>query len=564
MMTAANASTNAGEMRRFLEALHGPAVEAGMYFSVWEKQRKSVRFFSDIDTATAHVEQLVREARDVYTSVGALLGLPASGRGTAADIDAIPGVWTDLDVGDHGNGKVYPPTRDDALKLVEAIGLRPTILIWTGRGLHAYWLFRELWVLDTPAEREAAAILVRRFVATVQAHARRRGWVLDSVGDLARVLRVPGSFNSANGAAVTIELLDESARCNPSDLEPLLVADEGPSEGAGSAERKRNPDDILRALQCLARLDPKLAHDYETWLRVGMALHWVDPGPTMPAAWDAWSRKSGKYEEGDCAKKWTTFGHRTQGPVVTLGTLIHLAGGGLGEQARSAFGGGDHEPRHRDRQRDEAFALLERAFDRPVLRWIKLDGEEPQYTLVLGDPGVEIRIGGADAVRSPGKFANALFRHGIYLESHVCKLWGLVLKALLAIETLVPNPDGLRTSRVRGLLGAYLQKATVHRGDVWHECITNNDPCLYDGALCIHAPTAREWLVERKGERIERHEFYDDLRAADFTQRSVSHASWKTSRSYWGLPVERAREHFPEILSDSHDARGGEQPPEKE
>ena len=126
-----------------------------------------------------------------------------------------------------------------------------------------------------------------------------------------------------------------------------------------------------------------------------------------------------------------------------------------------------------------------------------------------------------------------------------------MLKALLLAETPVANPDGQRLPRVRGLLDAYLHKATVHRGEAWHECIAKNDPCLHDGALCIHAPTLREWLMERKGERVERGDLYDDLRASGFEPRSLSHASWRTSRGYWAIPEADAREHFPGLFLDS-------------
>ncbi len=540
------------EARQYLEALHGLSVDAGLCFSVWEKQKKSTRFFFVIDEAVAYIEQLAAEGRDVYASVGAFQTPPLEGRGTAADVCAIPGVWLDLDVGDHGNGKVYPPTRADALRLVEEIGIRPTIVVGSGRGLHVYLLLKELWILDGEAEREKAASLARRFVATAQAHARRHGWVLDSVGDLARVLRVPGTVNTTAGLPVVLELLDDSARCNPDDLEPVLVADEGSPRSNGTSPRARRPDDIVRALQCLEMLDPTLADDYAEWLKVGMILHAVDPGPTMLAAWNAWSRRSAKYNEGACAAKWATFGGHPN--PAGLGTLIHLTGGDLFAHIEQAMGdeevcGEEHEIESR---RAEVLTFLGSIFGRKVACWMKLEGENPLYTLVLADPETEVKIGDAATVRSMKRFADRLYQVGVQLAATVTpKKWRVVLDALLLVETLVANPDGKRLSRVHGQLDLYLERATVHRGENWHECVANSDPCVYAGKLCIHAGTVRQWLVERTGERIERGEFHDDLRAFGFCPKSLSHSSWGTSRNYWVLDEGTACVRFPKVFSES-------------
>ncbi len=71
-------------------------------------------------------------------------------------------------------------------------------------------------------------------------------------------------------------------------------------------------------LDALSALDPDC--DYDTWLRVGMALHaagadWTD--------WDSWSRgSSSKYHAGHCERKWKTFGNSDG---VTEGTIFYMA-----------------------------------------------------------------------------------------------------------------------------------------------------------------------------------------------------------------------------------------------
>lgn len=73
--------------------------------------------------------------------------------------------------------------------------------------------------------------------------------------------------------------------------------------------------DAADALKLLDRLSPRRADDYDEWLTVGMALSTLgDEGLPL---WDAWSRRSSKYAEGECEHKWRTF----DGNGVTLATV---------------------------------------------------------------------------------------------------------------------------------------------------------------------------------------------------------------------------------------------------
>lgn len=76
-----------------------------------------------------------------------------------------------------------------------------------------------------------------------------------------------------------------------------------------------NEDDLIR--QALSHIDPDC--EYETWIRVLMALHshgdyWVHEA-------DNWSKGSAKYKPGEVERKWRSFGTST----ITIGTLFTLA-----------------------------------------------------------------------------------------------------------------------------------------------------------------------------------------------------------------------------------------------
>lgn len=58
--------------------------------------------------------------------------------------------------------------------------------------------------------------------------------------------------------------------------------------------------------------------DYDTWIKVGMALKQEGFDVGM---WDEWSARSGKYRPGVCEKRWRSF----DSSEVTGGTIYHLA-----------------------------------------------------------------------------------------------------------------------------------------------------------------------------------------------------------------------------------------------
>lgn len=71
--------------------------------------------------------------------------------------------------------------------------------------------------------------------------------------------------------------------------------------------------------EILRDLDPDDHHD--NWVKVGMALHHQFGGePEGLQLWDDWSVEGSKYKEGECAKRWLSFGDY-QGAQVTMASL---------------------------------------------------------------------------------------------------------------------------------------------------------------------------------------------------------------------------------------------------
>jgi hypothetical protein len=180
------------------------------------------------DSPTEAARIAVQSGRECDTYFGIGLHREALGegqRGTAARVSALPGLWADLDVkGEAHQANNLPPTGKEAMRITEAIPLKPTLIVHSGHGLQVWWLFKELWVFEGEDERKEAQELSRRFQATLKQRAKGYGWQMDGTHDISRVFRPPGTLNhKLNPVEVRVMCYDESARYNPADFEQYLI-----------------------------------------------------------------------------------------------------------------------------------------------------------------------------------------------------------------------------------------------------------------------------------------------------------------------------------------------------
>ena len=131
------------------------------------------------------------------------------GRGTAADAAVVLAVFGDVDIAGpgHKSDKRLPADLDAALDVLADLPA-PSLLVHSGGGLQPGWLLDEPWII-TDDNRANAASLVDGWVRTIAHHAHRRGWEIDDgVGDLARILRLAGTFNHKTDPPVRSTLRD--------------------------------------------------------------------------------------------------------------------------------------------------------------------------------------------------------------------------------------------------------------------------------------------------------------------------------------------------------------------
>lgn len=153
---------------------------------------------TELEKAVLYCNEQAINGSDVYFSLGLQHErLNTNSRGKSDTVYAIPGLWADIDIADekaHSSSEL-PPNKEEALKIPAVLPFKPTIIIFSGHGLHIYFLFTEPWILSNEAERREAEKLLRGFQSLLRQEARRHGWKLDNTASLAQMLRVPCTFN---------------------------------------------------------------------------------------------------------------------------------------------------------------------------------------------------------------------------------------------------------------------------------------------------------------------------------------------------------------------------------
>ncbi len=185
---------------------------------IWSPDRRAAIYpLADPETCTkAEVKALELSAAgaEVYFGCGLVDDKGVEhGRGKAANVVFLPGFWIDIDcLAPYRKRTDLPPTVDDAIKLIWAAlppNYLPTLIVYSGAGVHAYWQTLHPWVLGTREDRDKAELVIAYVQDIVRDEAKKHGWHVDKTSDVSRVLRVPGTMNWRDPAGPkTVQVLD--------------------------------------------------------------------------------------------------------------------------------------------------------------------------------------------------------------------------------------------------------------------------------------------------------------------------------------------------------------------
>lgn len=173
-------------------------------------------------SADEFVTALNTAGRHVWFEINPSHYEPTEGRSSAVHIRRLAALWADLDAKPGGVGSIDAcwTVIDD---LSAALGVQPAVVVASGGGLQPYWP-----ILDgviTESNRDAVAQMMKRWGVFVQSVAEREGGAVDNVFDLARIFRVPGSFNvkdPANPKEVTATFAEGWSHLEMAEIEQML------------------------------------------------------------------------------------------------------------------------------------------------------------------------------------------------------------------------------------------------------------------------------------------------------------------------------------------------------
>lgn len=194
-----------------------PSGLQGCKLLIWvnqgEKRKRSI-WCDSIEAAEAAVEQW--KEFDTYVGLGLVEGATLEAharqlgravddvRAPATDIRWLPGFWADVDFDgetDHKKHGLPSRQRVEDVLLGEGAEYPPTLVVHSGGGLHLYWLFDEPYEVEHPDEVTALSWGFQEWIR------QQLGASMDSTHDLARVLRVPGTWNNKTAPSVRAELI---------------------------------------------------------------------------------------------------------------------------------------------------------------------------------------------------------------------------------------------------------------------------------------------------------------------------------------------------------------------
>lgn len=252
---------------------------------------------------------------DIWHSVNPVNVEPADGkRGDEKSVSYQIAVVADIDIRSDAHKGDPSKLAADFDEAKSFLPFTPSLIIDSGYGLHAYYIF------DTPikiSDDNREEIKRRNNLLLDVIRQRANGKKIDGVGDLPRILRTPGTYNYKLGkdnAPLCHIVEDSGLRFSPNELDErmkVLIQPQAPKfQAAGSPPKKSKKDfaddsdfNSFRVRRMLDFISPS-SLTYDDWLAVGMALKNIG---CDCSDWEQWSRSDDRFKDGECESKWNGF-----------------------------------------------------------------------------------------------------------------------------------------------------------------------------------------------------------------------------------------------------------------
>lgn len=441
-------------------------------------------------------------------------------------------VWTDIDINGPGHKtQNCAPNEEAANDLIAAVGAPPSMVVFTGGGLHAYWIFKEPWTFENNDDRNDGYSFSRRWTRTIQQHAESLGFKVDSTFDLSRVLRIPGTHNRKPElkTPVLCEIRKVgAARYDPSELEYFLFpeTDEKVATIIDDVVQGELVYDLTKSsidmtmVEALREAESRFG---ETWDRTRKdTKNWKD---SSPSGWDmslasfaahaGWTKQqiinlliAYRIKHGEDMKR-ADYYFRTAG-IAMQKTLRKIALedakiGAIPDSSQKKAEklvlqqGGDNEEIRRLATLDQISDIL----GIRIVTIIKYEQDPPKYKLETARGSIE--LGDVGNLINQATFRNAVAAAtGRLIAKTKTEEWDSIAQMLLDVcQPIDTGPETTDIGAMRGWLVTYLDEQIP--GEQCAANIANQTPIIRKGEsnyIYFFMGHFRKWLDTREGERI--------------------------------------------------------------
>ena len=534
----------------------------GLWSYIWTLKDKLSYWFpldnEGIQDAKGYVERH-KDETDIYIAVSFFDSQgDMTKRGKASDSAGIYGLWLDIDVQCMMRSRIdLPRTTADAIKILED-GPKPSLVINSGYGLQAWWLFDEPFVFKTPEDRLTASKLAGAWNEWYRLKALKFGWGLDSVSDLARVMRVPGTYNFKGDFPVPVTITEDN-KCvyTPSDLSELIPpeawdARRGTSDPSISVNIVINPNaDYPPQFSAMCANIENFA---KTWTHKKPIKDRSNSGYDLAIASYAAMANLSDQEICDlliCHAREQNF------PIKRLEyyqrTIAKAREGGqLGLAPEETHDVSSIIPKLKDlnasgqdtvyAERKSVFALLSVLFGIQVYDFIAYKTDPREYELFTENGKVFFHKGQEDLATSNAFRKRVGDITKVYPPRYKTEDWDVILQALrFAARDVDIGPELSDEAQTRMWVESYLANHPPLPADKIRDAVMAKKPFINEnGETCFFIEELKSWLASR-GEKLQMQRLGSKLQRINIQSKRVNYKSTIGGRMQarvWVIPSE--------------------------
>lgn len=523
---------------QFLSTLW-PSIPEGHWLLYWGAPSKLSEWSQTIDFQVS--TWAVKE--NVYLGCSTRLKpLGPTMRGKREECAAIPGLWLDIDYGPEHKKPNLPQTEEEAMSLITSMGVPPTMVVHSGRGLQAWWCFREPWIFSSDEDRDAAERLTKAWCATLRARCHEKGWDADQVGDLPRVMRIPGTWNR-KGIPLPTRLIscDDTIRYNPSDFDGLLSSEPKESTNRPTMEWKfdlnPNAEPPASKFMILGEIDSSFK------------LGWMEKlglQDKSPSSFDL-SQATRAF-----AADWTPqeivnlliARRRLHKHDLKLRkdyyerTLTLAASGKSGEERRQIAEGvkaGNAVPDEVKKDPAEVLGICSEIIGVEISKFVRFKGEPNTYQLTMKGHIVDVPC--IDQLESQSQFRKLVLDHTDHRFMMKQDQWGPFVNLFFsAIENVQLSADATMRGSYENWIELYLAKG-VSSDREWQSCALMGNPFVKDGKTYIVSEGFRQYLWGSQQEKVSSRQLTASLTKCGYRNEHLNFRfqNKQNKRSVWAV-----------------------------